>query len=60
MQLRLTQAKKRFDAGQRNVQQVALSVGIQDPKYFSRIFRREYGLSPAQYLAERAEGSADA
>lgn len=33
----------------RNVAEIAYSVGFNDPKYFSRCFTREYGVSPIKY-----------
>jgi AraC family transcriptional regulator, transcriptional activator of pobA len=36
----------------RNVQQVALQVGYDDPLYFSRAFKRHFGESPITYRAQ--------
>jgi AraC family transcriptional regulator, transcriptional activator of pobA len=36
----------------RNVQQVALQVGYDDPLYFSRAFKRHFGESPMAYRAQ--------
>ena len=51
--LRIDAAKRRFDTGDTNVQQVSAAVGFNDPKYFSRVFRKQCGVSPAGYLAQR-------
>ncbi|MBN2812743.1 MAG: helix-turn-helix domain-containing protein, partial [Bacteroidales bacterium] len=32
-----------------NISEVAYQVGFNDPKYFSRIFRRVYGVTPTEY-----------
>ena len=32
---------------------VAISAGFEDPFYFSRVFRREMGVSPTEYRAGR-------
>jgi len=34
----------------RNIAEIAFSVGFNDPKYFSRCFTREYGESPNKYM----------
>jgi signal transduction histidine kinase/DNA-binding response OmpR family regulator/streptogramin lyase len=33
-----------------NMTEIAFQVGFNDPKYFSRIFRKVYGVSPSDYL----------
>lgn len=38
------------------IEQVAYSVGLHDPLYFSRQFRRHYHLSPSQYRQQFQEG----
>lgn len=50
---RLSHAKaiienKEFDT----ISEVALSIGYDDPLYFSRIFKKTYGISPSQYLKD--------
>lgn len=32
-----------------SIKEVGMQVGYQDPQYFSRLFRRQYGVSPRQY-----------
>ena len=36
--------------GQFSVSEVAYKVGFSDPGYFSRCFREQYHMSPAEYL----------
>ncbi|MFC5530875.1 AraC family transcriptional regulator [Cohnella yongneupensis] len=56
--------KLRIDHGKRllrerpelTVEQIASSVGIQDALYFSKQFRRWFGLSPTEYRAEVGHG----
>lgn len=36
------------------ISDVAYQVGFNDPKYFSRIFRKFYGCSPSEYSAKKA------
>lgn len=52
-QLRIKQALKLLDGGTLSISDVAYKVGFSDPKYFSRCFRAEMGMSPSQYLQER-------
>jgi len=46
-QLRLRQARELLVSTQMNVSEVAYEVGYTDPLYFSRVFRKTYGLSPS-------------
>ncbi|MBO4827177.1 MAG: helix-turn-helix domain-containing protein [Prevotella sp.] len=39
-------------ADQRNIAEVAFSVGFNDPKYFTRCFTKQYGVSPKSYDAK--------
>jgi CheY-like chemotaxis protein len=47
--LRLRKAQELLTTSQLNVSQVAYSVGFDNPKYFSRVFSEEFGVSPANY-----------
>lgn len=48
---RLSHAKAVIDSGDFDtISQVASSVGYSDPLYFSRAFKKKYGLSPVQYV----------
>jgi two-component system response regulator YesN len=47
-QYRISQACRMLDEGMRIVD-VASAVGLADPKYFSRVFRKVKGLSPSEY-----------
>ena len=35
-----------------NVSEVAYAVGYNDPKYFSRIFKKQFGKAPSDYLKQ--------
>jgi len=48
---RIKQAKRLLDEGDKNVTEVAEAVGFSDGGYFSRVFRREVGISPRDYRA---------
>lgn len=45
--LRLQRAKKILETSSLNVSQVAYEVGFKDPKYFSRLFSKQYGIPPS-------------
>ena len=42
-------AKGLLSEGKLSVAQVAEKVGIDDPRYFSRLFKKQEGISPKQY-----------
>jgi len=46
--LRKAAARLSIDPGI-NISDVAFEVGFNDPKYFSRVFRKVYGVSPSEY-----------
>ena len=47
---RITKAQLLLRTGQFSVSEVAYKVGFSDPGYFSRCFREQYRMSPAEYL----------
>jgi signal transduction histidine kinase/DNA-binding response OmpR family regulator/ligand-binding sensor domain-containing protein len=47
--LRLARAKNLLTSSQLNISEIAYAVGFDDPKYFSRVFSDEFGLSPANF-----------
>lgn len=50
---RLSHAKTVIDSGDFDtIAEVAASAGFSDPLYFSRAFRKKYGLSPSEYAKE--------
>lgn len=52
--VRLKHAQLLLDEGSLSVKQIAVSVGYQDPNYFSKIFKKVHGMSPTGY--QRKEG----
>jgi AraC-like DNA-binding protein len=52
MQLRLRRARELLAASKLNVSQVAYATGFTDPLYFSRLFRRFYGVTPSSLITE--------
>ncbi len=47
--LRLEEAKQLLEATSKPVEAIANDVGYEDPSFFSRLFRRKVGITPAQY-----------
>lgn len=47
--LRLDKAKNMLLVSNYSIAEIALSVGFDDPYYFSRFFKRETGMSPSEY-----------
>ena len=48
--LRLTKAAEMLRSGEYSVVETAMSVGFDDPNYFSRLFKEQFGQSPTQYI----------
>ena len=46
---RLSKAKALLGNPEMNISEVAWAVGFKDPKYFSRVFKREFGVSPSDF-----------
>ena len=46
---RIKQAKELLISTDRSITSVALEVGFNDPAYFSRVFRKQVGLSPSAF-----------
>jgi transcriptional regulator GlxA family with amidase domain len=47
--LRLEEAKHLLESGMASIEAIANDVGYEDAGFFSRLFRRKVGLTPAQY-----------
>jgi transcriptional regulator GlxA family with amidase domain len=47
--LRLEEAKQMLEAGDESIETIAVEVGYGDAGFFSRLFRRNVNLTPAQY-----------
>ena len=48
--MRLKRGAQLLGKSQLNVGEVAFKVGFNDPKYFSRYFKDEFGVSPSEYV----------
>ena len=49
-QVRLKRAVQLLESGHYNVSEVAWKIGFNDPAYFSRCFKKEFGKAPQEYL----------
>lgn len=49
LHLRLMRAKEQLKRVDASIAGVAQECGFQDPKYFSRLFKREFGCQPSDY-----------
>jgi transcriptional regulator GlxA family with amidase domain len=47
--LRLEEAKQMLETGDQPIEAIANETGYEDTSFFSRLFRRKVGLTPAQY-----------
>ena len=54
LEYRLQQSEKLLQMGM-TVKQTALSCGFEDPFYYSRVFRKHYGMPPLDYRLQFAE-----
>jgi YesN/AraC family two-component response regulator len=50
--IRLKKSKELFLSGSDNISEIAYSVGYNDPKYYSRLFKKNFGISPSEYLKD--------
>ena len=48
LEMRLRAALTQLQAGEKSVKQVAYSCGFRDPSYFTKTFRRVYGVAPSE------------
>jgi YesN/AraC family two-component response regulator len=51
--IRLQQARILLEKGSLNVSAVAYQVGFNDPAYFTRAFKKQYGLAPKTFISKK-------
>lgn len=49
MDCRMGRAKELMENGVSNISYIAMTVGFRDPNYFSRCFKKYFGVSPSKY-----------
>lgn len=54
LKVRMAEAKKLFDQSSLNISLVAEKCGYQDANYFSKCFKKYYGITPKRYLENKA------
>ena len=54
-QLRIKKALRLIDKGECSISEVAYKTGFNDPKYFSRCFKSEMGMSPSAYISSLSQ-----
>lgn len=53
--LRIKQAKQLLKTENLSVEEIAWTIGYEDPSYFARVFKKETGRTPSQYRDEAAK-----
>ena len=51
--IRMVKAKELMDSGGKKLHEIAGIVGYKDPYYFSRCFRKRFGVSPSKYITSK-------
>jgi len=49
IQMKMQKATQQLDFSDRSIKDIALSMGFDDPYYFSKRFRKVIGVSPQKY-----------
>ncbi len=58
--LRLKRACQLLETSYFTVAEIAYEVGFNDPRYFSKLFKIEFGILPSEYMASKRKKKADA
>lgn len=53
--MRLKKSAMLMHQGNYNISEIAFEVGFNDPKYFSRCFRKHFGMSPSEYISGKLQ-----
>ena len=53
LSLRISNAQSLLETTKYNVTEIASIVGYENPLYFSRIFKKQVGLSPSEYRGKK-------
>lgn len=48
-EMRIKRARQLIESGEYNISSIAYMTGFNDPKYFSKCFKKKYGVSPSEY-----------
>ena len=55
IQMKMQKASQQLDFSDRSIKDIALTMGFDDPYYFSKRFRKVIGLSPQKYRMRKKE-----
>jgi YesN/AraC family two-component response regulator len=55
--IRLKRAAQLLEKSQLNISEIAYEVGFNNPKYFARFFRKEFGILPSEYGSSKRQKS---
>lgn len=55
IQMKMQKASQQLDFSDRSIKDIALTMGFDDPYYFSKRFRKVIGLSPQKYRARKKD-----
>lgn len=58
-EFRLQKASRYLRSGQYSVSETSYKVGFSDPAYFSRSFKKHFGISPADYIRQNKKPQVD-
>jgi transcriptional regulator GlxA family with amidase domain len=56
--IRLKRGAQLLEKSQMNIAEVAYEVGFNNPRYFSKHFKEEYGMLPTAYVKDKLDKSA--
>ena len=54
-EVRIKRAMQLMESGEYNISTIAYMTGFNDPKYFSKCFKKKYGMTPSEFNAKRGE-----
>lgn len=54
-EFRLQKAIQLIEAGETNISQIAYGVGMNDPRYFSKVFKQRFKLNPSEYINRKGQ-----
>lgn len=57
--IRLKRAAQMIAAGKKTMKEIAYEIGFSDPKYFSKSFKKHFGISPSEYLTKQGDTSSE-
>lgn len=57
-EMRIKRAKQLIETGEYNVSTIAYMTGFNDPKYFSKCFKKKYGMTPSEFQ-NKGQGEMD-